>query len=224
MTGCNVLSVLDNEPTPRQRASRRFLRGTQLPSTTRTAVLGLDNLERKFGFGGSAVALALAAFFIPHLVKNTTIHVTAKPLARNVCPSGYTLLKTACSKAVVTHPSYWLLQFFVFLVVGVALLAFSFFRKRAGVIVGSLLLAFVTGSAGLFYMALGAWLAVRAFRLGKYGDATFRGANIRARERAQERRAARGTKNKRPSEPASSSHSRTPAPSKRYTPKKTNRR
>jgi hypothetical protein len=195
-----------------------------MPSTTRQAVLGLDNLERKFSFGGAAVALVLAALFIPHLVKNTTIHVTSKPLAGHVCPPGYSLAKTVCSKAELTHPSYWLLQFFVFLVVGVALLAFSFFRKRAGVIVGSLLLAFVTGSAGLFYMALGAWLAVRAFRLGKYGDATFRGANVRARERAQERRAARGAKSTKSSGPVSSTHSRTPAPSKRYTPKKTNRR
>jgi len=198
-----------------------------MASTTRQLVLGLDDLERKFSFGGAGIAIVLALLFIPHLIKNTTIHVTTKALKDHTCPTGYSMVKSVCTKAEVTHPSYWVLQFLVFLVVGLAIAAFSFYRKRAGVIVGSLLLAFATGSAGLFYMALGAWLAVRAFRLGKYGDATFRGANIRARERAQERRANRGTKArtaKSTASTASSSASRTPAPSKRYTPKKSNRR
>ena len=198
-----------------------------MASTTRQLVLGLDDLERKFSFGGAAIALVLALLFIPHLIKNTTIHVTTKALKDHTCPTGYSMVKSVCTKAEITHPSYWVLQFLVFLVVGLAIAAFGYYRKRAGVIVGSLLLAFATGSAGLFYMALGAWLAVRAFRLGKYGDATFRGANIRARERAQERRAARGTKprsTKSTTATAAAGGSRTPAPSKRYTPKKSNRR
>ncbi|MBW4029322.1 MAG: hypothetical protein HIU57_01420 [Acidobacteria bacterium] len=187
-------------------------------------MLGLDDLERKFGFGGAAIALVLAALFIPHLIKNTTIHVTAKALKDHTCPTGYAMVKSVCTKAQLTHPSYWLLQFLVFLVVGLAIAGFSYFRKRAGVIVGSLLLAFATGSAGLFYMALAAWLAVRAFRLGKYGDATFRGANVRARERAQERRANKGSTSRAAKTTSATTSSRIPAPSKRYTPKKTNRR
>jgi hypothetical protein len=86
----------------------------------------------------------------------------------------------------------------------------------------------IVGSAGIAFLALGAWLAVRAFRLNKYGDPTFRGSNIKARERAQERRATRGTRASTPrakrGKTSSTPVSRTPAPSKRYTPKKTNRR
>jgi hypothetical protein len=218
--------VPDNEPSPNEPRRRRFARGTRVASTTRQLVLGLDDLERKFSFGGAAIALVLAALFIPHLIKNTTIHVTTKALKDHSCPTGYSLVKSVCTKAEITHPSYWLLQFLVFLVVGLAIAAFAFYRKRAGVIVGSLLLAFATGSAGLFYMALGAWLAVRAFRLGKYGDATFRGANLRARERAQERRANRATtsRSSKSTPSTATATSRAPAPSKRYTPKKSNRR
>lgn len=217
----------DNDALPEGPSRRRFARRSQVSSATRQLVLGLDDLERKFSFAGAGIALVLALLFIPHLIKNTTIHVTAKALKGNTCPAGYSMVKAVCTKAQVTHPSYWVLQFLVFLVVGLALAAFAFYRKRAGVIVGSFLLAFATGSAGLFYMALGAWLAVRAFRLGKYGDATFRGANIRARERAQERRANRGSKTRATKSSASSASatgSRAPVASKRYTPKKSNRR
>jgi hypothetical protein len=187
--------------------------------------MGLDNLERKFGFGGAAIALVLALFFIPHLIKNTAITVTAKVLKNGSCPKGYTLLKAICSRSEITHPSYWVPQFLAFLVLGGAIFAFSYFRKRPGVIVGSFLLGLATGTAGIFFLALGAWLSVRAFRLQKYGDPTFRGSNIKARERAQERRANRGVRTKASKSTTTASTSRTtPAPSKRYTPKKTNRR
>ena len=185
--------------------------------------MGLDNLERKFGFGGAGIALLLALFFIPHLIKNTTITVTAKALKGGACPAHYALVKSVCSRHEVTHPSYWVPQFLVFVVVGGAILAFSYYRKRPGVIVGSFLLGLATGSAGIFFLALGAWLSVRAFRLQKYGDPTFRGSNIKARERAQERRSSRGSKSTVSSSAKTSSRA-TPSPSKRYTPKKTNRR
>ena len=111
------------------------------------------------------------------------------------------------------------------MVLGGAIFAFSYFRKRPGVIVGSFLLGLATGTAGIFFLALGAWLSVRAFRLQKYGDPPFRGSNIKARERAQERRANRGVRTKASKSTTTASTSRTtPAPSKRYTPKKTNRR
>ena len=185
--------------------------------------MGLDNLERKFSFGGAGIALILAIFFIPHLVKNTTITVTAKVLKSGACPAHYSLVKSVCSRHEVTRPSYWVPQFLVFVVVGGSILAFSYFRKRPGVIVGSFLLGLATGSAGIFFLALGAWLSVRAFRLQKYGDPTFRGSNIKARERAQRRRASSGSK-LTTSKSSVSTARVTPPPSKRYTPKKTNRR
>ncbi len=220
--------VPENESSPSEAPTRRFRRAPRTASVSREAVMGLDTLERRFGFGGAAVALALALFFIPHLIKNTTITVTAKALKSGSCPKGYTVLKGVCSRHELTHPSYWVPQFLVFVVVGGAIFAFSYWRKRPGVIVGSFLLGLATGSAGIFFLALGAWLSVRAFRLQKYGDPTFRGSNIKARERAQERRAPRATRSK--SSKSSTSASRegpsraTPAPSKRYTPKKSTRR
>lgn len=187
--------------------------------------MGLDNLERKFGFGGAGIALVLAVFFIPHLLKNTTITVTSKTLHSGVCAKNYTLLKGVCSRHEITHPSYWLPQFILFIVVGGAILAFSYFRKRPGVIVGAFMLGLATGSAGIFFLALGAWLSVRAFRLQKYGDPTFRGSNIKARERAQARRASKGSTSTNARSTTTSGTSRaTPPASKRYTPKKSNRR
>ena len=83
----------------------------------------------------------------------------------------------------------------------------------------------LTGTGGILFMFLGGWLAIRAFRLQKYGDPTFSGSNIKARERAQERRRNRGVRTKSPTTGSASGTARaTPAPSKRYTPKKTNRR
>ena len=187
--------------------------------------MGLDTLERRFGFGGAGIALVLALFFIPHLIKDTTITVTAKALANGSCPKSYTLLKGVCSRHEITHPSYWVPQFLVFVIVGGAIFAFSFWRKRPGLIVGTFLLGLATGSAGIFFLALGAWLSVRAFRLQKYGDPTFRGSNAKARERAQQRRANRGVRPKSSTKASAPEGSRAmPAPSKRYTPKKTNRR
>jgi hypothetical protein len=225
--------VPDNDINPADDKPRRFLRRSTTSTATREMVMGLDNLERKFGFGGAGIALVLLLPFYSRLIKNTTITVTATPSKTHACAKGYHLVGSLCSRSELTHPSYWLPQFLLFLVVGGAIAAFSFYRKRVGVMVSSFLLGLAAGTAGIIFLALGAWLAVRAFRLQKYGDATFRGSNIRARERAQERRDARGARgpktrtsksSKSPKSSLPTTTSRTPAPSKRYTPKKTNRR
>jgi hypothetical protein len=189
--------------------------------------MGIDSVERRFGFFGAALAGVLALFFIPHLLHNTTITVTANRLKSGHCPAGYTLVKSLCTKSEITHPSYWWPQFLIFVVVGSAIAIFSFLRKRAPLIVSFFLVGLATGTPGVVFIALGAWYSVRAFRLNKYGDPTFRGSNIRARELAAQRRAERAA-----GRPARSSRGRRegsaapagPAPSKRYTPKKSQRR
>ena len=230
---CSLDLVPDNDSSPADPKPRRFMRPAQTSSATRQAVMGLDNLERKFSFAGAGVALLFVLFYIPErLLKNTSIAVTAKKLASGKCPAGYAFVKSVCSKTNIYHPSYWILSFCFIVVMGLAVAAFAYFRKRAGVIVASFMMGLasgIVGSTGVVFLALGAWLSVRAFRLNKYGDATFRGSNIKARERAQERRANRGTKTRNPKTKgakaaSSGSVTRTPAPSKRYTPKKTNRR
>jgi hypothetical protein len=228
--------VPDNDITPPAVKPRRFFREGRTASVSRELVMGMDILERRFGFAGAGIALVLALLFIPRLIKNTTITITATPSKANLCAKGYHLVGTVCNKPEITHPSYWLPQFFEFVIIGGAIAIFSYYRKRVGVIVGSFLLGLATGTAGIFFLALGGWLAVRAFRLQKYGDASFRGSNLIARERAKERRTSRGpraprgartprgARSSKSSTSSTSPTSRTPAPSKRYTPKKTNRR
>lgn len=222
----------DIDSSPDDQKPRRYMREAKAPSASRQAVMGLDNLEQKFSYAGAGVALLFVLFYIPErLLKNTSITVTASKLKNGKCPSSFALVKSVCSKIDITHPSYWILSFCFIVVMGVAVAAFAYLRKRPGVIVACFMLGLasgIVGSAGIAFLALGAWLAVRAFRLNKYGDPTFRGSNIKARERAQERRATRGTRASTPrakrGKTSSTPVSRTPAPSKRYTPKKTNRR
>ena len=222
----------DNDHSPDATKSRRFSRQRPASTATRQAVLGLDDLERKFSFAGAGVALLFVAFYIPErLVKNTSITTTATKLTSGKCPNGYDLVKSVCSKTTIYHPSYWILSFAFIVVMGLAVGTFAYLRKRAGVIVASFMMGLasgIVGTAGIVFLALGAWLSVRAFRLSKYGDPTFKGSNIKARERALERRASRGASSPRTRSKKSSTSpvttARTPAPSKRYTPKKTNRR
>ena len=54
----------DNDALPTGSKRSRFARGAQVSSTTRQLVLGLDDTERKFAFGGAGVALVLALLFI----------------------------------------------------------------------------------------------------------------------------------------------------------------
>ena len=191
--------------------------------------MGLDPLERGISFFASAIAVISAALFIPHLTKNTWITDTAKYVKGKSCPVNYKHVASLCEKHQLTHPSYWWPQFILILVVGLAILAFAWNRKRVGVIVASLLLGLAGGTAGIVFLFLGAWLVIRAYRLQKYGDATFTGSSRRAREMGQTRRETRASTPKRArgaksSETASTKAVAAPAPSKRYTPKKPNRR
>lgn len=212
-------------------AKSRFGRRTRRTSAvSREVILGLDDTERKISFVGGALALVASAVFIPRLTKNTTITVTAKYVKGTACPAGYHVANQTCEKALLTHPSYWLLEFILPLVAALIIFAFAFSRRRVGVIVASLMLGLAGGTAGVVFLFLGGWLGIRAFRLQKYGEASFAGSSRRARELGQERRAARqtparGKRAPRGSKAASvATKVKTPEPSKRYTPKKTVRR
>jgi len=189
--------------------------------------MGINKLERGISFFGGAVALISAALFIPHLLKNTTITDTTKHVKGKACPAGYHLAASLCEKSQLTHPTYWLPQFLMILVLGLAIILFAFLRRRVGVIVAALLLGLASGTAGLMFLFLGGWLGIRAFRLQKYGDATFTGSSRRAREMGKERREGRSTaprKTRSAKGTVATAKGSAPAPSKRYTPKKTARR
>ncbi len=230
----------DNDSSPLGEKHPRTKAKSDTSAVPRSVIMGLDNLEQKIGYAGAAVSVLLALVFIPRLLKNTFLTVTSNPTAKNVCAKGYHLVGSQCQKRELTHPSAWIIQFVVFLLFGVAIAAFSYYRRRPGLIVATMLLGFAsqpllatTTPTGVVFLAFGSWLLIRAYRLHKYGDATFKGSNVRARERAQERRVARAAGSGRVTRSSRASRSsstpttttvRTPAASKRYTPKKTNRR
>ena len=198
----------------------------------REVVLGMDVLERKISFVASGIAFLLAALFIPHLLHNTKVTDTAKVVKGTTCPKDYHYVAKAlnCQKVTITHPSAWVVQFLLIIAFGLALVAFSYFRKRSGVAASSIFLGLALGTAGLPFLFLGGWLVVRAFRLQKYGDPTFAGSNRRAREKAKAKREGRSDAPRSTSRASDRVASRRaakkgpvrpsgPAPSKRYTPK-----
>jgi hypothetical protein len=164
-------------------------------------------------------------FLVPHLLHNTTVIDTAKLNALHLCPSGYHLLSGACQRARLTQPSSWIPQFAEIIVFGAVLVLFAKRSKRSGVAVCALFLGLALGTIGLPFLFLGGWLIIRALRLQKYGDASFTGANRRAREKAKAKREGRVTQTKGSLRTSSRRSSKTPtkvtgpAPSKRYTPK-----
>ena len=109
---------------------------------------------------------------------------------------------------------------------------FALLRKRVGVAFVGLFLGLAIGTIGLPFLMLGGWLVIRALRLQKYGDATFAGSSLRAREMAKAKKegrslapstaksakSAKGAKTTAPSGP------KPPSASKRYTPKQRTRR
>ena len=117
----------------------------------------------------------------------------------------------------------------VILVGGLILFVFSRAAKRVGVIVTALLLALYLGAlaVGMPYFALALWLMMRAWRLQKYGQATYAGSIASARARAVARKEGKewkpGDTAETPREQAIAPRT-PPKPSKRYTPKQTPRK
>jgi hypothetical protein len=191
--------------------------------------MGIDNLERGIGFVAGALAMVLGLIISPRLFKTTTITTTSKLLKNKTCSATFHLVSGQCEKALVTHWSYWLPQFLEVIILGIAVIYFTWRRKRAGVAVSTLLIGLAFGTVGLPFLLVGGWLIVRAFRLQKYGDATFSGSSRIARETAKAKREGRApdkstNKSRTRSASKAAATPATPIPSKRYTPKKQQRR
>ncbi len=188
--------------------------------------MGLDNVERGVSLFAGAIAMVLAAVEFPDLLHNRHIIETTKYVKGTACPTGYKHVVTQCQKSVLVHPSYWLPQFLLIVIFGLGIIVFSLLRKRVGVVTTGLVLWLALSTAGLPFLFVAGWLIIRAFRLQKYGDATFTGSNRRARETAKVRRAAGPPVRSRSKskfvgadESSAAGPLAPPTASKRYTPK-----
>jgi hypothetical protein len=180
--------------------------------------MGIDDLEKKVTYAAGAIALLLAGIFVPRLLKATKVTVTATP-KNHLCATGYHLVGSLCEKSHLAQPSTYWPQFIEILVIGGVMMIFAVKAKRAGVAMCALLLGLALGTVGFPFVLLAAWLIVRAFRLQKYGDASFSGSGKRAREMAQAKKEGRSYA-PRDTKTANARPTSAPEASKRYTPKK----
>jgi hypothetical protein len=190
-------------------------------------VLGLDSFERKISLVGAGTAIIFALATVVEWARNAATITTQAPSRTNTCAKGFHPVKALCQEVTHTSRSEWEVRFLFIAVVALCILYFALRRKRAGVACFSIFLGLGLGiSTGLVFFFLGAWLIVRAYRLQKYGDASFFGSNRVAKETGQAKRADRVSRAAAKGEPTPvvSKSVTPPAASKRYTPKQPPRR
>jgi hypothetical protein len=181
----------------------------------------MDDVERKVSLFGVGIALVIAIIWAVEWVKKTPVKTTQKFVKGKTCPAAYPKhVDQFCEHILKASDSYWATRFLFVFVVALFLLFFTLRRKRAGVACFSFFLGLGLGVAGVVFVFLGAWLVVRAFRLQRYGEASWSGSNRAAKEIAQAKREGRVATPKSSSEPVPSPGPVAPPPaSKRYTPK-----
>jgi len=218
------VSDLDDSSIAPSKAPRRRRRPSKAP---RSEILGLNQLEQRVSWAAAAFAYLLATFTALLWVRNQPTVTSAKTLANGSCPRGFHFVHKVCQEVAYVSAGSWEFRFFFIMIVAVALTYFTWRKKRAGVATFAIFLGLGNGVFfGPLFLLLGVWLVMRAFRLQKYGDASFKGANRAAREQSAERRANRrsGVKSRDSSSATTTSRAAPPTPSKRYTPKKQNTR
>jgi hypothetical protein len=179
----------------------------------------MDRVEKIISYVAVGFTALLAIFYIPRLLHDTTLYDSTNPV-HHQCVKPFLLVGALCEHTYTSHPSTWWPQFILLVLLALVAWYFSFRKKRVGVIFTSALIGLSLGlKAGYPFLFLSGWLVLRAYRLQKYGSATFAGTSKIARERAASKRAARaGTaKDAAPAPPVR----KTPNASKRYTPRET---
>jgi hypothetical protein len=214
-------TVPDNDDLTPKRS--RFQRQGRKPSLVpREVVFGIDQTERKVSLFGVALALVISLFSLFSWIKKSPVITTQKYVKGKTCPSAFHKhVGDFCEHILKASDSYWATRFLFIFVVALLVLFFTLRRKRAGVACFSVFLGIGLGVAGVVFVFLGAWLIVRAFRLQRYGEASWSGSNRAAKEMAQAKKEGRSPT------PKSSAAAVAPAPgpvapptaSKRYTPK-----
>jgi len=160
----------------------------------------MDDVERKVSLFGVGIALVIAIIWAVEWVKKTPVKTTQKFVKGKTCPAAYPKhVGQFCEHILKASDSYWATRFLFVFVVALFLLFFTLRRKRAGVACFSFFLGLGLGVAGVVFVFLGAWLVVRAFRLQRYGEASWSGSNRAAKEIAQAKREGRvATRSLRP--------------------------
>jgi len=187
----------------------------------REVVFGMDPLERKLSLFSVGLAVVISLIFGVNWINKAAWLSSQKFVKGKACPSTFPdHVKDYCG--LVSAQSHWATQFLFVFVIGLVILFFALRRKRAGVACFACFLGIALGLYGVVFLFLGVWLIVRAFRLQRYGEASWSGSNKAAREMARAKKEGRVSAPKASAAPASTP---TPGPvapptaSKRYTPK-----
>jgi hypothetical protein len=188
----------------------------------REVVFGMDRTERNVSLFGVGIAMVISLVSLVAWIKKSPVITTQKYVKGKTCPTAYPKhVGEFCEHILHASDGYWATRFLFVFVVALLVLFFTLRRKRAGVACFSVFLGIGLGIAGVVFVFLGAWLIVRAFRLQRYGEASWSASNKAAREMAQARKEGRD-----PTPPQSSAAlpptpgpTAPPSPSKRYTPK-----
>jgi hypothetical protein len=184
----------------------------------------MDQIERRVSLFGVGIAMIVSLVSLAAWIKTSPVITTQKYVKGKACPSAYPKhVGQFCEHILKASDSYWATRFLFIFVVAVLILFFTLRRKRAGVACFSVFLGIGLGIAGVVFVFLGAWLIVRAFRLQRYGEASWSGSNRAAKEMAQARKEGRDPRPKSSSAPAAPAAPAgpvaPPSASKRYTPK-----
>jgi hypothetical protein len=181
----------------------------------------MDDVERNVSLFGVAIAFIISLVSLFAWIKKSPVITTQKFVKGKACPAAYPKhVGEFCEHILHASDSYWATRFLFVFVITLVILFFTLRRKRAGVACFAVFLGIGLGIAGVVFVFMGAWLIVRAFRLQRYGEASWSGSNKAAREMAQARKEGRD-----PTPKTSSAATPAPGPttpptaSKRYTPK-----
>lgn len=188
---------------------------------SREVVFGMDDAERKVSLFGVGIAMVVSLIYAIAWIKKSPVITKQAFVKGKTCPSAFSKhVGTYCEHILRQTNSFWATHFLLVFIVGLIILFFALRRKRAGVACFACFLGVGLQLIGVVFLFLGVWLIVRAFRLQRYGEASWSGSNKAARELAQAKKEGREPKTKAAVVPAlPPGPVAPPAASKRYTPK-----
>ena len=162
---------------------------------SREVVFGMDDVERKVSLFGVGIAMVVSLIYAIAWIRKSPVITKQAYVKGKACPSAFSKhVGSYCEHILRQTDSFWATHFLLVFIVGLIILFFALRRKRAGVACFACFLGVGLQVVGLVFLFLGVWLIVRAFRLQRYGEASWSGSNKAAREMAQARREGREPK------------------------------